>query len=526
MAEPVWIRILLLVSWFLVLLYVWGNQKRTENAPWLFYVLIGLVLLSRSSNIVQYEPNVDTSTWLTSTLTIRRASDPVWTWLNYTDGRPFTVAPLWLASLLGLPLTYGGAEWLSVILWCITLVALAGILKALGWKSGRAFIFVAALAAFVGTTGYIDHVAYNSEVASMWLLALALWGFFYWAERPVTWGALVVGVLLGLLPYAKFQNAPMGLVVAAFAGFTWLRSRQWMAVVLLGLGGLLPTLGFVAYYAGLGQLETFWNHYFLYYFYYSYTDEFSKLTTWERFTPVRFLYLTLASPDMRWYAAGLLLATAGLFVHFLRKTKTTYDWLALVLLLTTYYAMLQSGNNFHHYALYVPFLVPVALGIWARDLPIRTQKTVLSIVLLAAGFQAGYNLNQRGPVQPTANEPLTQRVASVIRANSKPEERMVLWGWFDRLYVYAQRPMGYRYPYTIGIFWPSPLHDVRVKDFIHDLEENQPAIFVDVCGTALTFYGTTAERHEATPEVARYIASHYRLIQDIEGVRVYKRLHP
>ncbi len=519
------IKFLLIVNWMVLFYTAWHYQGRNRNLSFSLLALFGALLITRSANLLHNEPNVDTSTWLNSTLTIRHASNTLWTWLNYTDGRPFTVAPLWLGSLLGMPITYMGSELMGILLWCVTLYFLAQTLLLLGWRSGKVYALILALAGFIGTTGYGDFVGYNSEVASMWILALSVWIFIRWMNQPQPWIALVLGLTLGLLPYAKFQNAPMGIVIAAFAGLSWLQHKHWKSVLMLILGGLLPSLGFVAYYSSLGQLETFWNHYFLYYFYYSYTDEFSKLTTAQRFSPIRFLELSLTHYSMRWIAGGLFTCVGLLLFHFFKKKKSLVDWLALALLVTTYYAILQSGNNFHHYALYVPYFFTLVIGIWGRDLEKSLLEKLIFIFLLFGGLQALWNLWNRTPIPPPAYDDLAHEVAQIIKQNSDSEDRMVLWGWADRVYVYAERPMGHRYPYTIGIFSPSPLHDARVVDFLKDLDENKPRIFVDVCGTSLTYFGTAAERHEATPEIGDYVQQHYELIKQTEGVRIYKRVN-
>ncbi|MDQ1086228.1 hypothetical protein [Siphonobacter sp. SORGH_AS_1065] len=518
------IKFLLIFNWIVLFYTAWQYQGRNRNIYFSLLALFGAIFITRSANLLHNEPNVDTSTWLNSTLTIGKASETLWTWLNYTDGRPFTVAPLWLGSLLGMPISYMSAELIGIFLWCITLYFLAQTLQVLGWRSERVYVLILALAGFIGTTSYGDHVGYNSEVASMWMLALAVWMCLRWLNQPTPWIALFLGTTLGLLPYAKFQNAPMGIVIAAFAGISWIQRKNWQVVLLLLLGGLLPSLGFVLYYSSLGQLETFWNHYFLYYFYYSYTDEFSKLTTAQRFSPIRFLQLSLTHYSMRWLAAGLFTAVGLLLLHFFRKTKTALDWLALALLLTTYYAILQSGNNFHHYALYVPYFFTLVIGIWGRDLEKSLLQKLTLLLILFGGVQAVWNLWYRTPLPPPDHDELAHEVAQIIKQNSDPDDRMVLWGWADRVYVYAERPMGHRYPYTIGIFYPSPLHDARVVDFLKDMEENKPRIFVDVCGTSLTYFGSEKERHEATPEIGTYIQQHYELLKQTENVRIYKRM--
>lgn len=518
------IKFLLIFNWMLLFYTAWQYQERNRNIYLPLLFLFGAVLITRSAHLLHYEPNVDTSTWLNSTLTISKASNKLWTWLNYTDGRPFTVFPLWLGSLLGFRISYLSSELIGIGLWCVTLYFLAQTLLLLGWRSGRVYALILALAGFIATTDYGDFVGYNSEVASMWILALAVWICVRWLDQPTPWIALALGLTLGVLPYAKFQNAPMGLVIAAFAGISWIQRKNWKAVLMLGLGGLLPSLGLIGYYSSLGQLETFWNHYFLYYFYYSYTDEFSKLTTAQRFSPIRFLELSLTPSSLRWIAAGLFLAAGALLVHFTRKKKTSLDWLALTLLITTYYAILQSGNNFHHYALYVPYFFTLVIGIWGRDLEKAAFQKLVLFLILFGSVQSIVNLWYRKPIPPPDHDDLAHEVAGIIKQNSDPDDRMVLWGWADRVYVYAERPMGHRYPYTIGIFYPSPLHDVRVVDFLKDMEENRPRIFVDVCGTSLTYFGNEKERHEATPEIGRYVRQHYQLIEQTEGVRIYKRM--
>jgi len=521
-------------------------------------LLLGVFLL-RWSNMTPREPNIDTSTWLAGVISIDKSSDPIWTWLNYTDGRPLTVAPLLIAGALGFEATYPVAEGVGIICWLITLVILYNTLRWLSLSAMRALMVVLPLLTWLGTTAYHDHLAYNSEAVSVLMLTAGLSAYVYAFHRrdvPATnrqlsfmfW--LGLGIGLGLLVYAKFQNVPMGLVIAAFLAYELIIKKAWKSLSWLVVGGFMPTVVINVYFALRGELDTFWNNYFWYYFYYGYSEEFSKLPVWKRFSPWRAGSLMWQSYAIRFvfgnfhhllvnFIVSKRLQRLAVLVGFLSTVKkVSFDrsnrllLFAVTFLGVTFYAILQSGNPYTHYTLFLPMPLTFLIGVLlSRPSTLQwgsLKNGVYGIILVSALGQGLFNLTNRQPLEPLGYDEIDQQVVKIIKENTKPTDHLVIWGYADRFYIYTGLPMGYRWPHTIGIYWPSTLHDIRVKDFLADMNQNQPVIFVDLNGSLINTEGKTEHQHEYFPPIANFVKQHYQLIAQVndgspKGARIYKR---
>lgn len=517
---------------------------RTKTVNWVLAGLLPAVILLRWINMTDIEPNIDTSTWLAGVISIAKSSDPIWTWLNYTDGRPLTVAPLLIARALGFEATYPVAEGVGIICWFISILILNKTFRWLSLSAFQAFVLLFPIICWLGTTGYHDHIAYNSEAISVLMLTVGVGAYVYafhrrdvpTGNRPLSlvfW--LCLGIWLGLLVYAKFQNVPMGLVIAAFLAYELILQKRWPHLVGLVLGGFLPTVFINIYFASHGELATFWNYYFWYYFYYGYSDEFSQLPLWQRFSPWRTGSLMWQSSAIRFLFAGLcsavFVSSLGIVRRIYSQRKNRLLVFAVCYLFITFYAILQSGNPFTHYTLFLPipltFLIGVVLSIPSVFRPEYLRNWVYGIVLVTGIGQGIFNLIERKPAVPLWHDDYDQQVVKIIKANTQPNDRLVIWGYADRFYVYTGLPMGYRWTYTIGIYWPSAQHEIRVKDFLKDMVQNKPVLFVDLNGSVINTEGNAEHRHENFPPIANFVQQHYRLIARVkdgspEGARIYK----
>ncbi|AEI49262.1 hypothetical protein [Runella slithyformis] len=519
-------------------------MDKTKTVNRLLAGCLVVIFLLRWSHMADREPNIDTSTWLAGVISVDKSSDPIWTWLNYTDGRPLTVAPLLIARALGFEASYPVAEGVGIICWLITLLILYKTLRWLSLSALHALILLAPILCWLGTTGYHDHIAYNSEAISVLMLTAGVSAYvFAFYRRGLSDVArqlpfsfwLCLGIWFGLLAYAKFQNVPMGLVMAAFFAYELLARLQWKNVFWLVLGGVLPTILINLYFAWYGELTTFWNNYFWYYFYYGYSDEFSKLPIFKRFSPWRAGSLMWQSNAIRFAFSGLCLAVFVAFWGGGRK-RSLNRWDRLLLfagcyLIVTFYAVLQSGNPYTHYTLFLPVPLTFLIGVVVSRPSTGHRETfknwVYGIVLISGIGQGVFNSIEREPLLPLWHDNYDQQLVKIIKANTQPNDRLVIWGYADRLYIYTGLPMGFRWPYTIGIYWPSALHDIRVDYFLKDMLQNKPVIFVDLNGSFINTEGNAKHRHENFPPIANFVRQHYQMIAQVkdgspEGVRIYK----
>ncbi len=505
--------------------------RETGTAALLFASLL-LAALGRIPFMAESEANVDASTWLAAAFTVVQRADPLWTLLTYSDSRPLTVLPLAVALWLGAPPAYVVAETIGLLFALGTIVVTYRLLR-LEARPSVALLGVWTLALFYATTGYGDHVAYNSEAFAVFLVTVATLGALLLARRascsPRLAGAL--GVLVGLFPYEKMQIVPVGLALGVFMAAVLLRRRAWRAVGALLLGAIVPTIFVGGWFALRGEWTYFWDTYFWRYYYYSYSEEFSSMAVAFRFRPGRIARYIFGNGWSALYVVGLVTVIFLGGLALLRGARAQISpasrqnlGLGAVLLALMLYAVLQAGNNYEHYILLL--LVPLLHLAWglAGHAPAPWRHVMLAVGLGTATLQAAHNAWWRAPVVPGQLARADARIAASLLRHSAPGEPIVVWGYADRFHVLARRPMGYRYANTYYVYDPLvALQELDRRHFRQDLEHHRAALFVDAMLPAISPFGGAGYPHDHDPQVAAYIAAHYTLVDTADRVRIYRR---
>lgn len=487
-----------------------------------FLLFVGIRLLYAPDR----QQNIDTSTWIATALTVGKASDPLYTLLNYSDGRPLAVLPLAIAEWIGIPLDYRLTDLIGVLLWCLTLWLFGRILKS--FLAEEIALAVVWLPMLLLSMVWNDFASFNTEVTGNLWLILGLFWLLRISEKPVL-GIAGIGFWLGWLPFVKFQTVPMGIVLGLFAVWKLYRSRRFSALPGLIIGALLPVLLLTTYYAGHNDLDSFWGDYFSNYFVYSYTTEYSDLSPWERFSPVHIVRYLLHSYQFFLYWIGIFGAIlVGLFLQIRRPVLATNDqkerfWFGLIWLLASFYAVLQAGNNYTHYLLFLIFPSLFLLAVLCSTLEKPVAQKIVLACLGVVVAQASINSFFRKPLDVHPGEPLFQQISAEIQNRSQPDESLVLWGYVDRLHVYSRRPMGYRNSNAFWVYFPTSTQPFRIKEFLSDMEQNKPRLFVDVMTPRISMFAEEAYKFENYPVIRNYINRHYQLVKTIEDVRIFER---
>ncbi|MCF0071189.1 hypothetical protein LZD49_11975 [Dyadobacter sp. CY261] len=493
-------------------------------------IILLMVWLVRLPFLREKEYDIDTSTWLSAVIAINHYPDKLWTLLNYTDARPLTVFPLLAGSWVGMPVNYSSAEIIGLLLWTGTVLLLYQICKMFAGRN-LSLVVTSSLAFFLATFCHI-FAAYNSEHSSIFLVTAGVALFFLYVYRR--WTSPVVaastGILLGSLIYAKFQNAPMGLLTGAFLLLSMARRKDWRNMAALFLGCLLPTVLVNVFYGLRGKVDVFWNNYFWNYFYYSFTTQFSSMPMAERFNPVRIIRFFFYATSSGIYALTLFALAIALPLLSFKKWRfeVTNNWLpflfSFLLLLLSIYAVLQSGNNFEHYKLFlfVPLLIFNALFLSIAEPSIR--KYAVGFLLLGSVLQTAVSLKYLNPdIAYDRRSETDRKVVGHIMRHSRSTDPVVVWGWRDGLLVSSQRPMGYRDVHTFHFSMKSPLIPNWTEDFLEDMEENKPKIFVEAMIRDYSERGHLFLPHDKVPVVREYVRKHYRFIRDMDGVKIFHR---
>ncbi len=497
-------------------------------ASWAIYALIVTLIAGRWVIISDGEYDEDESTWIASALTVIQSSEKWWTLFNYSDSRPLTVLPLVIGHFFGLGPGYLIARLMGVLLWAGSLYFLYRAFCQYT-KTSRAFWYTIPLALYLTTTWNPAFVSYNSEHICIFLLTLSLWLYCKLEKtgKAAPWEMILLGFCLGLLPFAKFQAIPPGLVTAGFALGLLIFNRHWLNATLLVLGGVLPTVLVNIFYYLHHDIASFWQDYFWNIFFYSYTTTFSKTPLAERFNLGRSLHFIFYSKHVVLYFLGQFMLILGGFMSFFmasQKTAKPYRLLSfcMLYLLSAIYAVLQSGNLFLHYLLFlfVPLLFSVFVFVeFIAANPVYGLRWLLGFALV----QSMANLLS---FQPGFHRQAESNITETLQKHRQKGDKLVLWGWADRFFVSTGMPQGIRTAHTFNAYLPGPHQSYRLDQVIRDMEINRPELFVDIAVQHLSSQCDTTYRHHHFPPLKKYISQHYRLVQTVDSVMIYRRHTP
>lgn len=491
--------------------------------------------------------NPDEAEWIACALTVRDGGLPWKTFDSHTSG-PLNVYTLLLTGPLRLPLDYVGARVLTTLLQAAAVLAL--------WGAARRFFpeWIARLAILPAINlwacrWFHDFVQYSSELPSVLLLALAGWSgaCALTTARPRLRLALLglAGALTTAAPVlAKLQSAPLaGTLGLLLLGALWwptapsperepTRRDRVRSTLVLALGAAGPVIGLYSYLWLYGLLDQFRIFYLQSNALYAAT----RLFPW-RDSPEGLLTIAIQFPGgastvlgalafgllacvPAWTAArgrmlGAVLVTAASFVtilapgryaqHYLHFLAIPLAWLCAVALAGAHTQLPPSTPSRRAPSLRLAaafLLITTAWPIWQTDIQLRPL----------TGYISTWRARQVGPA------------AAQLRALAAPVDKLVVWGWAPAIHVESGLCLGARDAQSERLIIPGPLLSHYRDRLLFDLHRNRPRWFVDaVAPGQFGFKDRSLFGHETWNALRDYIASHYELLDDLAGVRVYRR---
>jgi hypothetical protein len=207
----------------------------------------------------------------------------------------------------------------------------------------------------------------------------------------------------------------------------------------------------------------------------------------------------------------------------------------------TWIAVAVGGRFYEHY--FIQFAPPLALvaapnaahllSRWATLAPWKRWLWGVGLGLppvLCILWTVTLGLNGAYPAQ----EPRTRALAGWLQQHTSPDERLFIWGHYSPIYYLSDRMPGTRYITTsvhVGNFDPEHLDPDfdpsafvswrDVDDTVKDLEANQVAIVVDTAPSGI--HGWNHFPLSMAPPLADYVRSHYSLVGEAGGARIYRR---
>lgn len=493
--------------------------------------------------------NPDEAEWIAGALTLRHGGLP-WKSIDCHTSGPLSPATLLLTIPLGLPLNYVGVRIFTSLLQAACMLAL--------WRAGRRFVpeWVARLALlpaanFWACRWFHDIGQYSSELTSVLLLSVAGWCGAVAVTTQRSRLKLVLLALAGALAataplLAKPQSAPLALALGTVLLVALLRapernpqpsgprSAATPGVAALVLGAAAPFLLLGAYLAiyGLGaQFRVFyWQSNVLYTAEHTYGWPESATAFAAILAPVSGATACVLG------AVGFAVLALGSVPRSARShwSRLAGAWLLLAAAIIAVVApgRIERQHYLHLVVIPLSWLSAVSLAAVHERLSLAAVKR--AGVVVAGAFVL---VTSTGPVWRTSlqtppmngqlyfwRERQTTLVGEYVRALAEPGDELVVWGWSPGYHVETSLPQGSREAHCGLIINPGPLQSHYRDRLLFDLRRHRPRWFIDAVAPGHFGYRDRASfGHETVPDLRMFIAAHYELVDDFDGVRVYRR---
>lgn len=517
------------LSFALVSLYVThALHKKKISLLLALCCIAGLTILIRCFYTVNFETGADASIWLASARSTFLSNNHLWWLLNSNEGRPLTVAPLLILPALGLPLNYFTADILGLIFYITSFCITALLIAKYTQQQMAGWILVLPLFAILATASHVDFFSYNSEAPSLLQISVSLWMLYVIVQQPTRFiFHLVFGILLGSLPFIKFQNAPAGLIIGLFAlGYCW-KNRKIKMMTTIITGAVLPTVLISIYFLLQHEWESFFNDYFANYYYYAYTLQSSADSYFHRYSPRRILAFILRPKDTIIITIAGTISIGILLYLTLIKKKLNYTIVfTLLFFIANLYAVVQSGWNSVHYLIYlwIPAILLVA-SLYKAVKPFKKTNNYLPLAVISVIVLQIITNCYNYSIPENKQSPEDYAIVNTIKQRTKSTDKIHIWGYADRLYVMAERPMGMRLCNNWWIVMPGPAQDYRIKEWIADIEKSRPKLIIDnsrrIDPHHIQFNAVTLNDF---PQIAKYMQQHYMAKDTIHGAVMFERI--
>ncbi len=540
--------------------------------PAVFFLLSFSAILALRWVTIDYqaELNVDESQMVAQGM--RFLSHPVpWRDVDSTTSGPLNSMALSVPFWCGAPPTWETARLVLFIANCVVVFLMYRCLRLLLTRSETQFVLMP-LILFYGFVNSSDYTHYSSETLSCVLLAAGIYLLAKeWRGKNISKPRMfLLGLLLGAVPFAKLQAAPLAgyIGVVALALIVVRKRRKANSTGLLAaepgaliLGAVLVPALILGVVATTGAFGDFWTSYIVATRKDAVTAhihsprDFQPMPSWMR--RLKYMEYVLFSKDNLglyfFTGLGVLLVLWG--IYRAKKAPFSTEVRAALVVMAGYGCMVfvclfTAGKPFAHYGILM--LLPVAaltglvyyagksaLGSDGRVTLKPGTFTIPWLIVFAAVViipQLEFGLlrvRERLRSHDVDRELWVPSVYKLAQPAALPGDTLSIWGWMPQCYVQLGLPPATRD--AVGHYAvASAFQDYYRPRYLADLKRGQPAIFIDAVGDRafpdyLTW--TTEQKHESFSELSQFIDDNYSLFASVElqskselgPIRIYVR---
>lgn len=533
----------ILLLFFLAVNQVYNNTSLTDikgkngystavNSDLFYCIAVALCIITlRFPLLSKPESNVDESQWIAAAITLKQDSR-YWLSVDGTTSGPLVSAPLLLISLFGGTINYGTVKLFGIFIWVLSIILIYKSLR-LFLQKVIARLTILPLVFCVSSFTFWDYIAYNSEHIPILLLSACIFLSVLITidvTQKKTRYIILLGFLLGCIPYSKLQAVPMALSMTLYI-FLFVRLR--LKIILLFIGfGLLPSILILIYLIIIGIFNDFWISYIINNLIYAKVGLGHNFTFFQKIKYFPNLFFKVRDTNY-FFLSQIIFSTIGTFILLIKFRNTIerkeYKLIgfAFILLITSIYSVIQPGNDFYHYLLLliVPFafLTSVLTGILYNKFSFLSFSVFNQHLLIISGTilfitSVIYFNSRNTSVFAKATLQLNtkkDRVTRKILYLATPGDKIAVWGWANKYYAETQLAQGCRDPHFYYQIKDSPTQQYYLNRYVYDIRKNKPTFFLDAVSD------TNTQSYKRFPQIKNIVDSLYRHLEKVDGVDIY-----
>ncbi len=527
---------------------VWQVQvKRLRVLNWLhfntaFAFLLLLGLLSFRWPTITYNQQLsdpDESQMLSGAITLFHDPAPFRSVDGTTHGA-FNHVPYVIPALLGLPIDYTTGRFVQLLInWLSLIFVWLGLRTFLTEHLSRLAILPAWLLYALALHDAVIHE--GTEDVAVAILAASLYTGLVGLNRLRTKqnprnALFMTGILIGIVPFTKLQGMPPAVWMASVLFYLVVisdadASTKIRNMAALFFGTLLVPLATGVFLYSTDILQDFFQSYVLNNMIYAQQKHY---TSWWVFT--HFFETAKHVPGYTEYFLPLAIISSGaaLSLPLARKQIRTEHMMVAGYGVLSIYAMVAPGRTYLHYPriciIAASALACTLVAIHVTHLAQRGTKvhgTILAL-LFAAGtllpqlyWRWDYKASFCGCYRD-AHRLKVDDISALIIKESRPGDQLAQWGWEPKYFIRTQLPQGTHDGHTQRQIEGGEQQEYYRQRFMKDMLKNKPRFFIDsVGGDNFAYKQRDLHAHETFPALKDHVATHYNLMADADGTRLY-----
>ena len=465
-----------------------------------------------------------------------------WTGYDTTTSGPIDSLTLLILSLLHLPVDYFSARCIAALIVLASLFVFSKIIeRSYGVKYARMSTLFPL--AFFAQAEFLPFLAYTSELMPVLLIVMCVDRVTAYMRSPKKNTIIQCGLMLGAIPFAKLQAAPICLFLCVYVLFTFMKNSDeknrlhllWFFSSIL----CVPILVLAPVYASSGFND----------FVISYLLEPSQYVS--KTHPVRFVLKTF---ETQLYAQGALYTLGFCVLRYcswkfkkgndiLRSFPASALKLYIMLFFVSLSVVLSPGKGYPHYILFLilPLSLVVSESVFLLlydrgvESPLHENQFASKNKLLFTGLlvlqcmpffmlRIG-NVHNYTMFLHENEEAMSSSDMRLLSKFVEPGKSMMVWGFMPDIYLWTKSTVAAHDAMTQFEISDGKYRTYYRDRFLYDLKKNKPTYIVDaVFKGANVFQDRSTLGIESVPEIANEVNRYYRVIGSNGRIYIFARM--